>query len=92
MAALGVVKNAGPREYWDLLAQTSTAVAELFTQSLRDVAAIELQLWHIALLVRGHDRSRGLRLGRNEPQRKMIDLRFYELILLYLCCTVVPGE
>ena len=91
--ALGLLKDAGPREYWDLLARTSTSVAELLTAAqVKDVAVLELHLWHIVLFVRGHDRSKGLRLRRNESQRKMIDLRFYELLLLYLCCTVTSDE
>jgi hypothetical protein len=36
----------------------------------------------LVLLVRCQDRSRGLRLQRHESQRKLLDLRLYELILL----------
>ena len=48
---------------------------------------IEMQLWRIALLVRCHDRAKGLRLRRHEPQRKLLDLRLCvpRLFLLLSC-------
>lgn len=45
---------------------------------------VEQHLWRLVLLVRCQDRQRGLRLQRHEPQRKLLDLRLYELLLLYM--------
>ena len=47
-------------------------------------ADLEASLWRAALLVRCHDRNRGLRLSRDEAQRKLLDLRCYELLLAYV--------
>ena len=43
---------------------------------------VEQHIWKLVLLVRCQDRNRGLRLQRHESQRKLLDLRLYELILL----------
>lgn len=43
---------------------------------------VEQHMWKLVLLVRCQDRTRGLRLQRHESQRKLLDLRLYELILL----------
>ena len=72
---LGVNDEAGPRELWAAVARP----APDFTQ-----ADLEASLWRAALLVRCHDRSRGLRLNRDEAQRKLLDLRCYELLLAYV--------
>ena len=72
---LGVNDEAGPRELWAAVARP----APDFTQ-----ADLEASLWRAALLVRCHDRNRGLRLNRDEAQRKLLDLRCYELLLAYV--------
>ena len=72
---LGVNDEAGPRELW-------AAVARPAPDCTR--AHLEASLWRAALLVRCHDRSRGLRLSRDEAQRKLLDLRCYELVLAYV--------
>ena len=72
---LGVNDEAGPRELWAAVARP----APDFTR-----ADLEASLWRAALLVRCHDRSRGLRLNRDEAQRKLLDLRCYELLLAYV--------
>ena len=72
---LGVNDEAGPRELWAAVARP----APDFTQ-----ADLEASLWRAALLVRCHDRNRGLRLSRDEAQRKLLDLRCYELLLAYV--------
>lgn len=84
--------DAGPKEYWNLLTRSSAAAVQALTDRTIDLAALEIEIWHIALFVRFHDRQRGLRLSRTESQRKIIDLRLYELIVLYLSCKVLPNH
>ncbi len=40
---------------------------------------MEAHLWRLSLLVRCQDRAQDLRLFRDEPQRKLLDSRFYEV-------------
>ena len=72
---LGVNDEAGPRELWAAVARPAPDFAQ---------ADLEASLWRAALLVRCHDRNRGLRLNRDEAQRKLLDLRCYELLLAYV--------
>ena len=85
--ALGLRPNAGPREFWDVISKTQDAVDtdETLEADLElSLPAIEAQMWRVVLLVRCHDRKLGLRLNRDESQRKLLDLRLYELVFLYL--------
>ena len=50
---------------------------------------LEADMWKLALLVRCHDRAQGVRLLRHESQRKLLDLRLYELLLLCLRSTLL---
>ena len=45
---------------------------------------IEEHLWRLVLLVRCQERHRGLRLGRAEPQRRLLDFRVYELLIVFI--------
>ena len=67
-----------------MISKTSATAKERPTSPNFNVAALELQMWRIVLIVRTHDRSRGLRLCRTESQRKMLDLRLYELTIIFL--------
>ena len=78
----------GPREFWDAVARDPEGPGS----SAFDPNALEARMWRIVLLVRCHDRTRGLRLAREEPQRKLLDLRLYELIVLYLSATAARGR
>ena len=72
--------GAGPREFW---ATVSPSIS--YHESKGEAVVmeeVEQHLWRLVLLVRCQDRSRGLRLQRHESQRKLLDLRFYELILM----------
>ena len=40
---------------------------------------VEAHLWRLALLVRCQDRSKGLKLQRAEPMRKVLDKRFHQV-------------
>lgn len=85
--ALGLRPDAGPREFWDAISKSPDAV-DTDENDDADLAlalpAIEMRMWKCVLLVRCHDRALGLRLNRDESQRKLLDLRLYELLVLYL--------
>ena len=42
-------------------------------------ARVESLLWRLAMLVRCQDRGAGLKLRRNEPMRKALDARFFQV-------------
>ena len=83
------MQGAGPKEFWRVVAPNRKPGGLRLSIStlggVRDdtrrgrgeprVDQIEMQLWRIALLVRCHERAKGLRLRRHEPQRKLLDLR-----------------
>jgi len=72
--------GAGPREFW---ATVSPSITYHESQGAAvQMEEVEQHLWRLVLLVRCQDRGRGLRLQRHESQRKLLDLRFFELILL----------
>ena len=73
--ALGGDDEAGPRALWAAVARPAPDATP---------ADLEARLWRAALLVRCHQRRRGLRLNRDEAQRKLLDLRCYELVLAYV--------
>ncbi|GMI09899.1 hypothetical protein TrLO_g15289 [Triparma laevis f. longispina] len=72
--------GAGPREFWSTV---SPSISYHQSQGGEvDEDEVEQHMWRLVLLVRCQDRNRGLRLQRHESQRKLLDLRLYELILL----------
>ena len=74
--------GAGPREFWSTVSPSITYHESQGGEI--DVEQVEQHMWRLVLLVRCQDRERGLRLQRHESQRKLLDLRLYELILLYM--------
>jgi len=72
--------GAGPREFWSTVSPSISYHEEQGGEV--DEAEVEQHMWRLVLLVRCQDRGRGLRLQRHESQRKLLDLRLYELILL----------
>jgi len=81
--------GAGPREYW------STVSPSLDGGGGGDdlgEGEVEQHLWRLVLLIRCQDRGRGLRLQRHEPQRKLLDLRVYELVLHYMRITLLKEK
>ena len=92
--ALGFLdQGAGPREFW----QNVSAKRNHETFKPRRTAGpnpnllakMEGHMWRLALVVRCHDRAKGLRLRRHEAQRKLLDMRLYELLLLYMQHTLL---
>jgi len=82
--------GAGPREFWGTVSPSITqreANGESVTEE-----EVEQHLWRLVLLVRCQDRDRGLRLQRHESQRKLLDLRVYELVLLYMRITFMKEK
>jgi len=83
-AQLGMIQDAGPKEYWSTISATSQPALEALESRARSDAKMEMHVWRILLLVRSHDRSNGLRLYRAESLRKLLDLRLYEVLLRVL--------
>ena len=82
--------GAGPREFWSTVSPSIE-----YHETKGDIAnedEVEQHMWRLILLVRCQDRSRGLRLQRHESQRKLLDLRMYELLLLYIRITLLKEK
>ncbi|CAM9589536.1 unnamed protein product, partial [Ectocarpus sp. 4 AP-2014] len=77
--------GAGPRKFWETVAGPRLVEASWHV----DIKALEQQLWDLAMLVRGPDRRRhrerhqGLSLNRCELLRRTLDVRVFEVLLLY---------
>ncbi|GMI45105.1 hypothetical protein TrCOL_g6561 [Triparma columacea] len=72
--------GAGPREFWSTVSPSISYHEEQGGEVSE--GEVEQHMWRLVLLVRCQDRGRGLRLQRHESQRKLLDLRLYELILM----------
>ncbi|CAN0294888.1 unnamed protein product [Ectocarpus sp. 12 AP-2014] len=77
--------GAGPRKFWETVAGPRLVEASWNV----DIKALEQQLWDLAMLVRGPDlrghgeRHQGLALNRCELPRRTLDVRVFEVLLLY---------
>ncbi|CAM9617578.1 unnamed protein product, partial [Ectocarpus fasciculatus] len=80
--------GAGPRKFWQTVAGPRLVEASWNV----DIKALEQQLWDLAMLVRGPDlkdrwhgeRHQGLALNRRELLRRTLDVRVFEVLLLYV--------
>ncbi|CAB1117240.1 unnamed protein product [Ectocarpus sp. CCAP 1310/34] len=78
--------GAGPRKFWETVAGPRLVEASWNV----DIKALEQQLWDLAMLVRGPDlrghceRHQGLALNRCELLRRTLDVRVFEVLLLYM--------
>ena len=73
--------GAGPREFWATVSPSVSCLDGEEDSELVNEEQVEQHMWRLVLLVRCQDRERGLRLKRNESQRKLLDMRLYGLIL-----------
>jgi len=81
--ALGFIDDgAGPKEFWQNINPKKTDTFR--TKGKTSAEKLEAHMWRLVLLVRCQDRKKGLRLARHESQRKLLDMRIYEILLLYM--------
>mmetsp|Transcript_29172 Transcript_29172/g.85136 ORF Transcript_29172/g.85136 Transcript_29172/m.85136 type:complete len:336 (+) Transcript_29172:859-1866(+) len=86
----GSLTGAGPKEFWQNINPKKNDTFR--GKGTPSAEKLEAHMWRLVLLVRCQDRKKGLRLARHESQRKLLDMRIYELLLLYMRQELVEEE